>query len=258
MVSVAAHCKCGGEQRSRAVTGPSILFIGFLLGMKHATEADHVAAVATLAAGQDSLAQTMKQGMAWGIGHTLTLTLFGGVVLALGKSIPGQLAQGLELAVGLMLVVLGADVLRRLRCGRVHFHVHDHPAGIRHVHAHSHVGEDRHQDSKHRHAHRPAPPLRAVAVGMMHGMAGSAALILLSLQAVQSLQMGLIYVVLFGAGSIAGMALLSVVIAIPLRWSAGRFEPLHDTIVGGVGAFTCALGAVIVYRIGITEALLVG
>ena len=240
------------------MTGPSILFVGFLLGMKHATEADHGAAVATLATGQESLAQTMKQGMAWGIGHTLTLMLFGGLVLALGKSIPGQLAQALELAVGLMLIVLGADVLRRLRRARIHFHVHEHPAGVRHAHLHSHAQEGGRRDSMHRHPHWPAAPLRAVAVGMMHGMAGSAALILLSLEAVQSPQMGLIYIALFGAGSIAGMALLSVVIAIPLRWSAGRLEPLHDTMVAVVGGCTCALGAVIVYRVGFMEALLVG
>jgi high-affinity nickel permease len=113
-------------RESPAVTTISILSIGFLVGMKHATEADHVAAVATLAAGRDSFAQTLKQGMAWGIGHTATLMLFGGFVLALGTSVPPQLADALELAVGVMLIALGADVLRRVRRGRIHFHAHDH------------------------------------------------------------------------------------------------------------------------------------
>jgi hypothetical protein len=200
----------------------------------------------------------MKQGMAWGVGHTLTLMLFGGVVLALGKAIPDQLAQALEFGVGLMLIALGGDVLRRLRRSRVHIHVHSHPAGATHVHAHSHAAEEDHGGSPHRHAHPQAPPLRALAIGMMHGMAGSAALILLSLQAVQSLPMALSYIVLFGVGSIAGMALLSAVIAIPLRWSAGYLAPLHNTMIALVGGFTCALGAVIVYRIGFVEELLLG
>ena len=163
----------------------SILVVGFLLGMKHATEADHLAAVATLAAGQSSLAQTMKQGVAWGVGHTLALLLFGGLVLALGKSISAPLAQGLELAVGVMLIALGGDVLRRLRvgartptfttsCGGAAYAMH----------------RQREQARAAPHVHSRLPPLRALAVGMMHGMAGSAALILLSLQAAQSLALG--------------------------------------------------------------------
>ena len=239
-------------RESPAVTTISILSIGFLLGMKHATEADHVAAVATLAAGRNSFAQTLKQGMAWGIGHTATLMLFGGFVLALGKSVPPQLADALELAVGLMLIALGADVLRRVRRGRIHFHAHDHPEGVRHAHVHSHAGDS------HRHAHRHAPPLRAAAVGMMHGMAGSAALILLSLQAVQSRQMGLVYIAVFGLGSIAAMALFSAVMAISLRWTSSRCAPLHDALAAGIGAITCALGALTVYRIGVAEGVLGG
>jgi cytochrome c biogenesis protein CcdA len=100
----------------------SILVVGLLLGMKHATEADHLAAVATLATRQNSLRQTLRQGVAWGVGHTLTLMLFGGAVLWLGRVIPPGLGQALEMAVGAMLVALGADVLRRLVRDRVHFH----------------------------------------------------------------------------------------------------------------------------------------
>src|ERR1035437_8882621 len=89
----------------------SILLIGLLLGMQHATEADHLAAVATLASGENSLAQTMRLGIAWGFGHTLMLMLFGGLVLWLGSNIPPRMEQALEVAVGVMLVGLGADVL---------------------------------------------------------------------------------------------------------------------------------------------------
>ena len=241
-----------------------ILLAGFLIGMKHATDPDHLAAVATLASGQQTLAQTIRQGVAWGLGHTLTLMLFGGMVLVLGKSIPPALEQGLEFAVGLMLIALGADVLLRLRRQKIHFHAHRHALDIQHVHAHSHardalaqgITKGAHQSQPHAHAHRL--PLRALTVGMMHGMAGSAALILLGLEAVQSHALGLVYIALFGLGSIAGMALLSVAIAVPLRLSAaGRLTWLHRGVTMAVGAFSCLLGALIVYRIGFTGGLFV-
>ena len=126
------------------MTAASILLIGLLLGMRHATEADHLAAVATLATRQNSIAHTLRQGIAWGIGHTLTLMLFAGVVFAFGQVIPPNLERALETAVGIMLVVLGADVLRRLVRDRIHFHAHRHGLETEHVHAHSHRGEGRH------------------------------------------------------------------------------------------------------------------
>lgn len=279
------------------MTSLSILFIGLLLGMKHATEADHLAAMATLVTHENSLGRTMKLGVAWGIGHTLTLMLFGGIVLALGKAISRHMEQALELAVGLMLIGLGVDVLRRLLRGRIHFHVHRHETGLAHVHAHSHAGEGAHRYSLHRHPHaqglplrwrpartghgaagtaaqsihyRPAHvrglplrglslrglPFRALAVGMMHGMAGSAALILLSLEAVQSWTIGLIYIALFGVGSIVGMALLSVAISIPLRLSAGHLGALHNGMTAFLGGLSCALGVFMVCKIGFVEGFL--
>src|SRR5580765_6227656 len=139
--------------RGAGVTALSILVVGLLLGTKHATEADHLAAVATLATRQGSLAQTLRQGVAWGVGHNLTLMLFGGAVLWLGQVVSPRLEQGLETAVGMMLVLLGADVLRRLVRDRIHFHVHRHRPGTVHVHARRHrdVGRDGHP--AHRHAH---------------------------------------------------------------------------------------------------------
>jgi hypothetical protein len=242
----------------------SLLFIlsaGFLLGMQHATEADHLAAVATLTSGRHTLAQTMRHGIAWGVGHTLTLLLFGGMVLALGNSIPVGMAQALELAVAVMLIALGLDVLRRLAREKVHFHLRRHAPETRIVHAASQAPEAalqmaRHQSQTHDHRHRL--PLRAFAIGMMHGMAGSAGLILLSLGPVQSLPIGLTYILLFGLGSLTGMALLSVAIAIPLRLSvAGRVTWLHNALTAAFGAFSCLLGTLIMYRIGITSGLYV-
>jgi len=238
----------------------SILFVGLLLGIKHATEADHLAAVATLASGKNSLAQTVRLGVAWGVGHTLMLMLFGGLVLWLGTRIPPRLEQALEMAVGVMLVALGVDVLRRLARQRIHFHVHRHNSGVRHFHAHSHavaaVKNGYSSSHLHRHETGHTTPLRALVVGMMHGMAGSAALIALSLATVSSWRMGLLYIAVFGVGSIIGMALLSVVITLPLRWTASNFEVLHKGLTGLVGGFSCALGAFVFYQIGIVDGLL--
>ena len=208
----------------------SILLLGLLLGMKHAIEADHVAALATLATRSQSLAQTVKLGAVWGLGHTLTLLLFGGLVLALDLVMPERLAQALEFAVGIMLVLLGLDVLRRIARERVHFHIHRHADTGVHLHAHSHAGDTApHNPQHHEHGHPRELRVRALLVGMMHGMAGSAALILLTLETVVSPGVGLLYIALFGLGSILGMALLSVVIAIPLRYSESGLTLAHNT-----------------------------
>ncbi|HEY5325273.1 MAG TPA: urease accessory protein [Caldimonas sp.] len=238
------------------MTALSIVVVGLLLGMQHATEADHLAAVATLATRQSSLAQTLRQGVAWGIGHTLTLMLFGGVVLCLGQAISPRIEQVLETAVGIMLVLLGADVLRRLIRDRIHFHVHRHGPSTTHVHAHSHRGEGGHADSAHRHAHPKRWPVRALAVGMMHGLAGSAALVVLTLQTIPSVGLGVGYIALFGLGSIAGMALLSAVIAVPLKLSSAYLTRVHHAMTALVGVFSLALGLAMVVEIGYLKALL--
>jgi ABC-type nickel/cobalt efflux system permease component RcnA len=237
------------------MTALSILAVGLLLGMQHATEADHLAAVATLATRQGSLGRTVRQGVAWGVGHALTLMLFGGAVLLLGQAISPELEQALETAVGVMLVLLGADVLRRMARDRIHFHVHRHGPRVAHVHAHSHRGEGRHAGSAHRHAHARRWPLRALAVGMMHGLAGSAALVVLALQALPSAGLGLGYIALFGLGSIAGMALLSAAVALPLRLSSRRLTGVHRAMTGLVGVASCAIGGGMIVEIGTLKAL---
>jgi High-affinity nickel-transport protein len=234
----------------------SILIVGFLLGMKHATEADHLAAVATLATRQTTLLHTVRQGVAWGIGHTLILLLLGGVVLLLGAAVPERLSQALEFGVGLMLVALGIDVLRRVRRLRIHVHAHSHGGGVVHLHAHSHADESVHSLAMHRHQHAPRLPPRALLIGMIHGMAGSAAMVLLSLARAPSLGAGLLYIAVFGCGSILGMALLSTAIAVPLRWSARWLTWLHTGMNAVVGAFSCGLGLFMIYRIGVVDGLL--
>ena len=229
----------------------TILLLGLLLGMRHALDADHLAAVATLVTRSRSVGHTMLQGVAWGAGHTLTLLLFGGAVLVLGLVLPEPAALALELAVGVMLVVLGAELLYRLWRGRVHFHAHRHADGAAHFHAHAHAGESQHDPDRHEHSH--GFPLRALLVGMVHGMAGSAALILLSLETLRTPAWGLVYIALFGIGSIAGMAALSVVIAIPMRLTSGRLASgrlnrAHGGLSALVGLGTVLLGCYVVFR----------
>lgn len=230
----------------------SLLFIGFLIGMRHAMEADHVAAVATLATRTDSLGQAIKHGAVWGLGHTITLFLFGSVLILTDSIIPETMASGLEFAVGIMLIVLGTDVVRRMIRDKVHFHTHQHGNGVNHFHAHKHAGETEHNPRNHQHSHKNRLPRRALLVGLMHGMAGSAALILLTLQTVTSAMEGLLYMLLFGAGSIAGMAALSVVIALPLKYSAKELTWLHNGLQFTIGIATTILGVTVAYHTGIT------
>src|SRR3981189_3398433 len=117
----------------------AVLGLGFLLGMQHALEADHIAAVSSIAARRTDVRDIVKHGLTWGFGHTLTLFVFAGVAILLGHAIPEQFAQPLETAVGIMLVGLGAHVLWRLWRDRVHFHFHKHGDGPLQLHAHSHA-----------------------------------------------------------------------------------------------------------------------
>ena len=222
----------------------SLLALGFLLGVKHALEADHVAAVAALATRQTSLAQRAALGGAWGVGHALTLFGVGAAVLGLGLALPAGLARGFEAAVGVVLVALGLDVLRRLRRERVHFHAHRHGDGELHVHAHAHLPAERasHDPSRHDHEHVPSPLPRALFVGGLHGLAGSAALVLLSAEAASTTAQAFGYLTAFSVGSIAGMSALSFAISLPLRFSPQRLAPLSRGLQAALGVFSVAFG----------------
>ncbi len=225
----------------------SVLILGLLLGLQHAAEADHIAAVASLTTRGTSLRDAARQGAAWGVGHGLTLLLIGGVVLLIDGIVGLQISLLLEAVVGLMLVLLGLDVLLRLRRARVHFHVHHH--GVQtHFHAHSHAPGQAHALDPHRHTHNRQVPLRALLVGMVHGMAGSAALILFALGDARSVWEGLAYVFMFGIGSVIGMTALALVISLPLRWSARSLTWAHGGITAGLGIFTVALGALLMQQ----------
>ena len=226
----------------------SILLLGLIMGMRHAIESDHVAAVASLAAGESGRGRIMRLGAIWGGGHALTLFAVGVVFVAFDWGAPEVFSGWLELAVGVMLVALGADLVRRVVSERIHFHAHRHrglKGPVQHFHAHAHATP--HTDAVH-HAHRHGARLtwRAFIVGMVHGMAGSAALVVLVLGTVESLWLGIGYMALFGLGSIVGMAVLSLTISVPLRLSARSMTWAYNGLQGAVGVWTLVLGADIV------------
>jgi len=226
-----------------------LLGLGFLIGMQHALEADHVAAVSSLVSRDSSARRVVAQGVAWGVGHTTILIVVGGGLLVFGAAIADETALWLETAVGVMLILLGGHVLLRLRRERVHFHRHGHGDGTVHWHAHSHKGESApHNNGSHDHTHKAQrPPLRALFVGMTQGLAGSAALILLAATTVGSVWMGLVYIVVFGIGSILGMGVLSLILAVPLSWSAKALTWANRGLQGAVGTVTCVLGIYVIY-----------
>jgi ABC-type nickel/cobalt efflux system permease component RcnA len=226
----------------------SILLLGLLMGMRHAMEADHLAAVASLATRSRGVRGTVLRGAVWGLGHTLTLGLVGGLCLLLGAAIPERVAQALELSVGLMLVVLGTEVLWRLYRRRIHVHVHRHSDGTVHLHAHSHAPAEVHDPSHHHHPHPEGFPGRALVVGMVHGLAGSAALVLITLSGVGSPGLGLIYIGLFGVGSVLGMAALSAVIAVPLHGAARLLTGMVNGLETVIGLSTVGIGLWVLYK----------
>src|SRR6188474_1125623 len=220
-----------------------ILGLGFLLGMQHALEADHIAAVSSIAARRSRVGDIVKHGLTWGLGHTLTLFVFAGAAILLGSAIPESVARPMEAAVGLMLIGLGAHVLWRLWRDRVHFHRHGHGDGTVHIHAHSHAGETMpHARAPHVHAHQYGFRWRTLLVGLMHGMAGSAALLVLAVSQAASPTVGLGYVALFGVGSMIGMGVLSTVIAVPLVVSARSLTWANRGLQAAVGLATVAIG----------------
>jgi len=218
-----------------------ILGLGFLLGMQHALEADHIAAVSSIAVRRSQIGDIVKHGLTWGLGHTLTLFAFAGAAILLGHALPEHFAQPIETAVGFMLVSLGAHVLWRLWRDRVHFHKHGHGDGTVHIHAHSHAGENvPHARAAHAHAH--GFRWRSLLVGLMHGMAGSAALLVLAASKASSPAVALGYVALFGIGSMVGMGALSTAIAVPLAVSAHWLTWANSGLQGAVGVITIAIG----------------
>lgn len=225
------------------------LALGFLLGMGHALDADHVVAVSTMISRHRSLRRASLVGIFWGVGHTTTLLLSGALVILLKTTIPAWLALSMELGVGIVLVALGTSVVKGYLAGRVHAHVHQHSNEI-HVHFHSHAAGEEHD-----HEH-PFPDYRcSLLVGMLHGLAGSAALMLLVLATIRTPMLGLAYILVFGAGSILGMLGVSTLLGLPFVLTAKRFASIHRKIRIAAGATSVAYGVWIMASIAIAQGL---
>jgi nickel/cobalt transporter (NicO) family protein len=230
----------------------SALAFGLFFGLKHAVEADHLAAVSTIVSQRKSLLSSSLVGGLWGVGHTLALLVAGLAVLLLNIKIGDRAALALEFVVALMLMALGGNALRRLLGGgRLHLHAHHH--GSR-AHAHPHL-HDAVEDSLAESHHRLRFSLRPLAVGLIHGLAGSAALMLLVLSTVTSKMAGLAFIMVFGVGSIGGMMAMSLLLGLPLRLTASRYARTHKAVQVLAALFSLGLGVVMAYQIGILEGL---
>jgi len=230
------------------------LGLGFSLGLKHATEADHLAAVSAIVSERQSLRESAKVGAIWGLGHSASLFVAGLFVIVLGIAIPERLASILEFCVALMIVTLGSRLLyvTLMKNQKVHVHTHTH-AGLPHLHLHFHQGQDAHPVAQsHEGVHSGLSRWRTFLVGVVHGLAGSAALTLLVLTEVMqrgSVLLGLSYLVIFGIGSLAGMTIMSGIIGLPFAIGLSYSRKLPQVL-----QLTAAVASVmfgIVYGLGI-------
>ncbi|MDP9098217.1 MAG: high-affinity nickel-transport family protein [Verrucomicrobiota bacterium] len=255
----------------------SILFLGFFLGMRHATDADHVIAITTIVSRQRNVGGAALTGIFWGIGHTLTLVVVGGAIILFGLVIPERLGLSFEFCVALMLIFLGTLNLRSIKRGiqeaaaivthdtehSSHAHPHQHGDYV-HEHVHGHA------PGKHGHAENAVPParldrcfgrlgiyptVRPIVIGVVHGLAGSAAVALLVLPIIHDPVWALAYLLIFGAGTIAGMMLITAAIAVPITYTANRFQSLNRYLGATAGVLSVAFGIFLVYQIGFVNGL---
>ncbi len=216
------------------------LTLGFVLGLRHALDPDHLVAVSTIVSEHKTVARSSLAGIFWGLGHTSALLAISGVILLLRTSIPEHASLWMELPVALMLIVLGFNALWRTlreRGWQVHTHVHRHEEGEPHSHIHLHARDEH----KHRH-HLFRLGRRPFLVGLVHGVAGSAAITLAVVATIPSIALGLIYIAIFGIGSIGGMLLMSAMIGLPFALTARRFAILNRGIRLVAGLFSVLFG----------------
>ncbi|HET6796061.1 MAG TPA: hypothetical protein VFH40_02790 [Gemmatimonadales bacterium] len=254
----------------------AVCLLGFFLGMRHATDPDHVIAVTTIVSRQRTPTGAAFIGVLWGVGHTLTILVVGAGIILLGWVIPPRVGLSLEFSVGLMLILLGimnlTGVLQRItesttpagsRPGTVHTHPHAHDDYV-HSHPHGHEPES--------HSHAPdATPLarldrrlgglglyqavRPLVVGIVHGLAGSAAVALLVLATIGNTAWAILYLLVFGVGTIVGMMLITAGIAWPVSYAGARFAGLPRVIRIASGVVSLVAGLALAYRIGVVDGL---
>ena len=221
----------------------TIVGLGFVLGLRHALDTDHLAAVSTVLAQRPSFRASGMIGFSWGLGHTAILLLVGAVVLVFRVPVPEPIALAAEFGVGAMLVLLGCMFGLRLVRERWHVHRHEHD-GTQHLHLHSHALAD-----DHGHGHWWRDSVRPFCIGMAHGLAGSAALLLIVLSSARSVSEGLIYIAVFGAGSILGMMLVGMVVSLPVLWSLNLGRPVFLAVQGLASLGSVVVGLTIMLQI---------
>jgi high-affinity nickel permease len=228
----------------------AVLSLGFLLGLKHAIDADHVVAVSTIVSENKNLRKSSILGVLWGLGHTASLLIVGLVILAFKLTIPVTLALSMEFLVGVILVILGISITKEFILNRLHLHGHSHQEKS-HLHLHSHkssIGHGHFHGLKHEH--------KSIAVGMVHGLAGSAALTLLVLTTIDTLVSGVFYILIFGIGTIVGMMIVSTIIGLPFVYTANRFEEINEKVRLTAGFISIFLGIIIMVEIGFVQGLI--
>jgi high-affinity nickel-transport protein len=257
----------------------SVILLGFFLGMRHATDADHVIAVTTIVSRERSLTGAMAIGALWGIGHTLTILVVGGAIVFFGLVIPPRVGLTMEFSVALMLILLGVlslsglpgRIRTALSLARGHgdsLHTHPHSHGD-YVHSHPHGHGP--VDHGHRESQTPQAWLdrilgrlglyqlvRPLVVGLVHGLAGSAAVALLVLATIRDPGWAVAYLLVFGVGTIAGMMLITAAVAVPFAYTARRLSRLNRHLATASGLLSLLFGLYLVYQIGWVDGLFTG
>ena len=232
------------------------LVLGILLGSKHSLDPDHVVAVSTIVSEYKNPLRSFWVGISWGLGHTTTLLIVGIFIIAMRLTIPERMALLFEFAVGVMLVGLGIQVIYRFRKKKVHQHAHGHEEEAHH-HFHSHSKSPEHVP-EHHNTHGIGKPFlrrKSYVIGLVHGVAGSAALALLVLASIESPLAGMAYILLFGLGSVLSMGIMTAIIGLPFVISPGRLPNLNRTIQFAVGSLSILFGGFLMYQIGFVDGL---
>ncbi len=238
----------------QTMTPALILTLGLAIGLQHAFEPDHVAAVTTQISKQKPKSQTIRQllkegifkssilGALWGAGHTTTLVIMGLLMFVLAINIPTNIFLGFEFIVGLMLVFLALTTFSNKKFFKTkHIHPHSHDNGTIHIHPHDHVGE-------HTHSHK------SYIIGCIHGLAGSGSLVVLTATTLGNFETVLSFILIFGIGSVIGMALVSSLIGLPLVFT-NKIDSANKILRYLAGTASLLIGATIVYEIGISKNL---
>jgi ABC-type nickel/cobalt efflux system permease component RcnA len=247
-----------GGPSAISVGALGVLGLGLLYGLKHATEVDHIVAVSTIVSEHRKLSRAAIVGGLWGAGHTASLVIVGAGVLALRVAIPLRVAGWLEFGVALMIIGLGVAAFRRALRNRADFHVHRHAHGnLAHAHVHFHEHGSRHNGLPESHSHTVTRVgIKPLIVGAMHGLAGSGALTLLVLTQINSSLLGLLYLSVFGMGSIIGMLLMSGLMGLPFVLSSRRLTGIHYSLQMAAGVLSVAFGIWYAYETGIASGLM--